>query len=476
MHELISPVNPRTILKFLGRFLMAAAFVLAVPGGFAVFCGEYHIAAIYAGISGAVLLLGWLVDRSIDAPELEKKEALVISGIIFPLLAFLNAIPLSIFGGVPFLDAFFESVSGVTTTGLSLAPESVGQVFLFVRSWSQWIGGIGIVLVVLILLLQPGTSAFRLFSVTGGQRGIRSNVVNTAYLLGAVYIVLTILSMIILLLAGMTPFDAVCHAFASVSTGGFSTHPDSIGGYAGTMVPLAIMACFMMGVFNFALFINLPRDPLAFFRDSSVRAFAVIVLAGAGLLIITLWGTGSTSEVLSNAGFHAFSALSTTGFDIADVDTFPDGAKWVITVLMWIGGSVGSTAGGIKLIRIIILLKLVQMVFTRIFLPREAITPLKAGDEVVDVEDLHMIVTFVLLYVGIIIVTAGIFMAHGFAGVDAIFEVSSALGTVGLSTGITAATLPAQLKGILIINMLFGRLEIIPLSLLFMPRTWVGGR
>ncbi|MHC1629537.1 MAG: TrkH family potassium uptake protein [Methanoculleaceae archaeon] len=476
MHELISPVNPRTILKFLGRFMMGAAFVLAVPGGVAAFFGEFHTALVYAGISGTVLLVGWLVDRSVVAPELEKKEALVIAGIIFPLLAFLNAIPLSISGRMPFLDVFFESVSGVTTTGLSVAPHTVGPLFLFVRAWSQWIGGIGIVLVVLILLLQPGTSAFRLFSVTGGQRGIRSNVVDTAYLLGAVYLILTILSVIILLLAGMTPFDSVCHAFASVSTGGFSTHPDSIAGYAGTIIPLAIVACFMMGVFNFALYINLPRDPLVFFRDPSVRAFAVIVLAGVGLLTITLWGTGSTSAVLSNAAFHAFSALSTTGFDIADVDTFPDAAKWVITVLMWVGGSVGSTAGGIKLIRIIILFRLVQMVFTRIFIPREAITPLKVGDEVVDSEDLHMIVTFVLLYVGVIIVTAGIFMAHGFNTADAIFEVSSALGTVGLSTGITAATLPAQLKGVLIINMLFGRLEIIPLSLLFMPRTWVRGR
>jgi len=473
MHELISPVRPRPILKFTGRLLVGGALVLAVPAGFAALCGELRIAAIYACISGVTLLPGLFIIRSVADQDLEKKEALVIAGLTFPVLALLNAVPISLSWQMPFLDAFFEAVSGVTTTGLSVAPSTMGPVFLFVRSWTQWVGGIAIIL---LILLQPGTGAFRLFRMTGVERGIRANAIRTAYQLGGAYTAITVLAVAILLLAGMTPFDAVCHSFASVSSGGFSTHPDSIAGFSGTLIPPALVTCFMMGVVNFALYINLREEPFAIFRDVSVRAFAVIVLTGTGLLALTLRGTGSPVEVLSDALFHAFSALSTTGFVMADVGSFPDSAEWVITLLMWIGGSVGSTAGGIKLIRIIILLRLVQMVIDRIFLPAEAITPLTAGGRVVETEDLYTIMTFIILYLAAVVMTAGIFMAYGFDAADSVFEVSSALGTVGISTGITSATLPALLKVVLIINMLSGRVEIIPLLLLFMPRTWVSGR
>jgi trk system potassium uptake protein TrkH len=140
---------------------------------------------------------------------------------------------------------------------------------------------------------------------------------------------------------------------------------------------------------------------------------------------------------------------------------------------MWTGGSMGSTAGGIKILRLIVLLSIVYMVFIRYFLPREVVTPLKVGGSTIDPEKVLNLVTFLVLYLGVLIVSAFIFMVHGYSMVDSLFETSSALGTVGLSTGITSPLLPLQLKIVLIVDMLLGRIEIIPLALLLFPRTWI---
>ena len=167
------------------------------------------------------------------------------------------------------------------------------------------------------------------------------------------------------------------------------------------------------------------------------------------------------------------SSLSTAGFASVDISTLPDGTKAVLTALMWVGGSVGSTAGGIKILRLIILLKVVHLVFIRYFLPREALTPLKIGDDVIETEMVYNILTFVFLYSLVLVGSSFLFMLYGYGLDNALFEVSSALGTVGLSCGITSAAMPGILKGVLIVDMLLGRIEIVPLFVLFFPRTWV---
>ncbi|HDQ07375.1 MAG TPA: TrkH family potassium uptake protein [Methanoculleus sp.] len=473
MYELVSPVKPLVVLKYLAVLMMGAGGALLVPLVVAVYFREFAIGSVYAVIGCTIIALGYLFHRLLPTADLEWKESLVIAALIFPFSALLSAIPFSLSTGMPFLDAFFEAVSGVTTTGLSVAPAGVGPVFLFARSWLQWIGGIGIVIIILMVFVTPGISAYRLYAVNAGEQKARPTVMATAKLLVEIYCILTAISFVILFFGGMSPFDAVCHALSSVSTGGFSTRTESVAGFSGFAIPFLITISCLMGAFNFTLYPRMLEDKKALFTGIQFRYFFLFALIGICLLLFTLLETLPINEALSVTLFQAFSALSTAGFSTVDIGTLPEGARAVLTVLMWIGGSVGSTAGGIKILRLVILLKIVHLVFIRYFLPREALTPLKIGDEVIESEVVYTIVTFVVLYAMVLVISSFIFMLHGFGLDNALFEVSSALGTVGLSCGITSASMPDLLKGVLIVDMLLGRIEIIPLFILFFPRTWV---
>lgn len=473
MYELVSPVNRAAVLKYLGQVMIGIGAVLFVPLMVAAYFEDYHVAAIYAVMAAVVIAVGYGLHRMLPDYDLEWKEALVLAALIFPLSSAISAIPISISTGMPFLDAFFEAVSGLTTTGLSVAPPDVGPAFLFARSWLQWIGGIGIVLIVLSVVIRPGTSAYRLYSVHIAEKKLRPNVISAAKLLGRIYLGITLISFILLMIAGMAPFDALCHALSAVSTGGFSTNPDSIAGFSGILIPATIILGCVLGSINFSLYPRIIENPRLLLSSEQFRGFLAVFAAGALLLAFTMQQSGSLSFVLGAAAFQALSALTTAGFATIDIAPLPDSSKMVLSALMWIGGSVGSTAGGIKILRLIILVKLIHMVFIRFFLPREALTPLKVRGEVMEANELNGILTFVLLYLAILFSSSLVFMLHGTGCADALFEVSSALGTVGLSAGVTTAAMAPQLKMVLIADMLLGRMEIIPLCILLFPRTWV---
>jgi trk system potassium uptake protein TrkH len=473
MYELVSPVNRAAVLKYLGLVMIGVGAVLFVPLMVAAYFEDYHVAAVYAVMAAVVIAVGYAMQKMLPDCDLEWKEALVIAALIFPLSSAISAVPISISTGMPILDAFFEAVSGLTTTGLSVAPPDVGPAFLFARSWLQWIGGIGIVLIVLSVVISPGTSAYRLYSANVSEKKLRPNVIGTAKTLGKIYLGITLATFFLLVIAGMTPFDAICHALSSVSTGGFSTETDSIAGFSGIFIPATVLLGCVLGAINFGLYPRLIETPWLLFSSEQFRGFLVVFAAGVLALAFTMQQTGSLSFVAGTAVFQALSALTTAGFSTVDIATLPESSKMVISALMWIGGCVGSTAGGIKILRLIILVQLIHLVFIRFFLPREALTPLKVGDEVVEESEVYTILTFVLLYFAVAFASVLVFSLHGIATGDAIFEVSSALGTVGLSTGLTSAALAPLLKLVLIGDMLLGRIEIIPLCILLFPRTWI---
>jgi trk system potassium uptake protein TrkH len=474
MYELVSPVNFAAVTKYTAQIMIGIGGVMVAPLLVALAFGETSIALLYGAMGAAVMVLGYMIHRLLPHYELDGKDAVVIAAIIFPLSSLVSTVPFMMTTGMAPIDAYFEAVSGITTTGLSVAPVDVGPVFLFARSWLQWVGGIGIVLIVLSLpLIHPGTSAIRLYTIHAGDEKPRPSVTSTAQLLGTVYIAITAVAFVILLYAGMEPFDALCHALCSVSTGGFSTRPDSIAAFAGTWIWVAAIVAFTLGSVNFTLYSRAATTLREAITSPQLIWFFLIAAGGIVLLAFTLIGTGTGEEVAGIAIFQGFSALTTTGYATVDIGTLPATAKAVITALMWIGGSVGSTAGGIKILRVIILARVIHMVFIRFFLPAEALTPLKVGADVVETEEVHNILTFISLYSACLVVSCFLLMLHGFPMENALFEVSSALGTVGLSCGITAASLPLIPKLVLIANMLLGRIEIIPLAILFFPRTWI---
>jgi len=473
MYELVSPVKPLVVLKYLSLLVAGTGAMFIIPLIVALIFNEFLIAGTYLVIAAVIILLGIGIHRILPEGVLEWKEALIIAAVIFPFASLLSAIPFSLSTGMSFPDAWFEAVSGITTTGLSVAPATVGPVFLFARSWLQWVGGIGIIIIILMVFIPPGTSAHRLYAITGPETPLRPGVTATAKVLVQIYCLLTAASFLLLLAGGMPLFDAVCHALSAVSTGGFSTRTASAAAFPGLFIPLMLTMSCLMGAFNFSLYPKLTENKWVLFTDTQFRYILLFAAVGILLLFFTLAETMDPLQGLSVAAFQALSALSTAGFSSVDIATLPDGAKAVLTALMWVGGSVGSTAGGIKVLRLVILLKVVHLVFIRYFLPREALTPLKLGDDVIETEMVYSVLTFVFLYSLVLVVSSFLFMLNGFGLDNALFEVSSALGTVGLSCGITSAAMPAVLKGVLIVDMLLGRIEIIPLVVLFFPRTWV---
>jgi trk system potassium uptake protein TrkH len=473
MYELHTPVDIKAVAKYMGYYLLAFTFVLIVPMMAAVIFHNYQAAGYYGITAVAVFILGSLIYRTLPDYELETKEALIIVALVFPVSALLSAIPMSLSTGMTLFDAYFESVSAVTTTGLSVAPADVGPVFLFARSWGQWVGGIGIILVVLSVLISPGTTAYRIYKANYGDMKIKPTVISTTRTLGKVYILITLISIVLLVLSGMSLFDSICHAFCCVSTGGFSTQTASIGAYQGTLIPAAISISCLLGAVSFVLYPYLLKKPEKFFHNKELRYFLVLLFLGSLVFTFTLSREDFGYSPIRDNFFQIISAATTAGFSTFDLSILSEASKAVLIFMMWIGGNMGSTAGGIKVFRILLLFKVVHNVLIRLFLPRETITPMKIEEHVIESEEIYDLVTFMLLYTVILIVSAFVFMLYGVDATSSVFETSSALSTVGLSAGVTSAAMPFVLKAVLIIDMLFGRIEIIPFMLLFMPGTWI---
>ena len=475
MYELVSPVKPLAVLRYAGQLLLVFSTVLLIPmlAGFVL--GETDAAIIYGGSALITAGMGVILQKMLPDIELEIKEALILAAITFPLCSLVSAVPMALSAGIPLLDAYFECVSGLTTTGLSLAPPFPTRLFYFTRSWLQWIGGIGIIVLVLGILIRPGTTAFRLYRVNFGESRIRPSVIATARTLGTVYIVLTLLSLTLLLFSGMPLYEAICHALSSISTGGFSTQAESIGAYKGFWIPFLITVSCIMGAISFSLYPEVLKDPRALIRDPQVRYMLGLSIIGTALFALTLSGGENWLKLLHtlpNAAFQIVSALTGTGFSTIDMAALSDASKGFLSAIMCIGGSIGSTTGGIKLFRLIVIVQLIRLVFYRFFLPREAITLLKIKSQVVDSEEVYRIMTYALLYSAVLVLSAFVFMLYGINSADAIFETSSALATAGLSTGVTGPGMPSLLKLVLCADMLLGRVEIIPLFILLLPRTW----
>ena len=275
-------------------------------------------------------------------------------------------------------------------------------------------------------------------------------------------------------LAGMPPFDALLNVLATVSTGGFSPHARSIGAYPAPAVHAAVVVFMILGATGFPLYYFLIREgPRRVVRDSQLLVLLGIGL-GAAFLFWVAWG--AAARLISSSFFQSFAALTTTGFSTVDYARWPPLVKGLSVLLMICGGSSFSTAGGVKLIRVILLFKLVRWSVLKRVLPEAATVSITAERSPVSDQDLKNTGSLVAAYLAILAATSLVFMLSGFGALDSLFENASALGTVGLSSGITSGSLPLHLKLVLMFNMWAGRLEILPALIIFMPAVWPGRR
>lgn len=471
--------RPAVVGRYLGELLMALGLLTALPAAVSLVFGEGLAAAALAAGAAVAFGLGALL-RRIQAPDrIQTNEGMVIAASIFALAPLVAVAAFMIATRVGFVDALFEAVSAVTTTGLTTLASVDGQPrgFLFTRAWMQWYGGVGIVTLAMPLLGAGGLSARRMAwdDEEPAPDSIRARARNTI----AVYSGLTVLGMAAMLAAGAGPFDGVVHTLAAVSTGGFSSHDASLAALPSWSAGAVAIALGLCGAVSLPLYRRVARHgPRVLLRDVELRALLVGSLVLSGLLgaAMVLESGMTAGEALRSAPLLATSAQTTTGFTPVTVAGLGPSAKLLMVGSMLSGGGVGSTAGGIKLLRVLIAFRLLQWAVSRARLAPHAVSEPHLAGEVLGNSEIQRALVVILLFLGVVGLSWLTFVACGYDPLDSLFEVASAAGTVGLSAGIARPELETPLKLVLCANMLLGRVEILALIVVLSPGTWWGRR
>jgi trk system potassium uptake protein TrkH len=472
-------VRPRVLARYGGQLTITVAVLNLVPLLAALLGGAYTSAAALAAVVLLLGSVGWL-GRRVEAPaEIQPNEALVLVAGAFILTPTVLVWPLSTFGLAP-LDAWFEAVSAVTTTGLSTitAPERQPWPLLLTRSWMQWYGGLGFAVLCVVMLLPRGLAARRLLEPSGARESDIPSMTRHARRLFAAYLAMTLSGWLALWLAEGDALRSLIHTLSGVSTGGFSSLDASLAGFERPWSAWILSLVTLAAAISLPLYLGAARGHWRrFFGDAELRTLILLTLCFALVLSAILAADGMAAPAAIRHGFWlGISAQTTSGFTGLDPATLPDAAKWTSILSMATGGSVGSTAGGIKLLRLLVIARVVQLLIRRMNLPPHAVAQPMLNGRTLETGEALQILAVPALF--LLVVTASLvpFLVYGYPALDALFEVVSATGTVGLSAGITATGLPAALKAVLAFDMLAGRLEFVALLVLLSPHTWFGRR
>ena len=469
----------------IGRILLTEAALLMLPTAVAAVYGEavlpFLIPALLLAVIGLALGL-----RSPKRSSLYARDGFAVVALAWVLMSVFGALPFVISGDIPhFVDAFFETVSGFTTTGASILTEiePLGRGVLFWRSFTHWVGGMGVLVFVMAILPMSAGDGHGMHlmraEVPGPSVGkLVSRMGDTAKILYGIYLAMTVIEIVLLLLGGMPLFDACIHAFGTAGTGGFSSRNISVGAYDSAYFDVVIGVFMLLFGVNFNLYyfllIKRFRDV---FRSEELRAYLLIVGAAVAAIaadIVHIYGTVGRS--LRYAFFQVASIITTTGFATADFNAWPEFSRAILVILMFVGACAGSTGGGIKVARVVILCKTSLGDMRKMLHPNAVTTVRFEGKPLTDrtIRSVHLFLT-----VYILIFTASVLLLslERFDLVTTFTAVAACINNIGPGLEVVgpmgnfAAFSPAA-KLLLAFNMLVGRLEIFPMLLLFAPSIW----
>lgn len=477
-------MNVRMVISALGKVLKIEAALMLFPLMVALLYGEPSWSAFAITIV-IVLLVGILAD--LKKPEnrvIREREGFVIVGCAWILLSAFGAIPFVISGQIPScIDAFFEVVSGFTTTGSSILKdvELLDRSLLFWRSFTNWIGGMGVLVFVLAVLpLSEGRSIHIMRAESPGPivGKLVSKMRSNAMILYGIYIVLSIMLTVFLLAGGMPLFDSVVNTFATAGTGGFSIKTLSIAAYNSAYIEGVITVFMLLFSINFNVYyLIITGHVIQALKSEELRWFLGIV--ASAMVAITICNLPIYDTVLNSfryASFQVSTIISTTGFATDNFDVWPTFSKSVLMILMFLGASAGSTGGGIKTARIIIMLKSIGREIRRMLHPR-SVAVVKLEGKTVDQKVIHGTSVYLMAYMGILLMSVLLISINGFDMVTTITSVITCLNNIGPGFGMIGpngnfAEFSNFSKLILSLNMLIGRLEIFPVLMLFSPAVW----
>ncbi|WP_051961747.1 TrkH family potassium uptake protein [Methylobacter sp. BBA5.1] len=476
MYAIRGPV----ILKYAAQLILVQAGLVAVPALVALLYQEYGLSLRFAMVAVALAALSRPFVRWPAPAHIQVNEALTVTVIAF-LVGAVSLVYPFMGAGLPFLDALFEAVSGITTTGLTTLSEVEDKPkgFLFARSWMQWYGGLGFVVLVIALLMGVQPANRRLL----GQELERENAImdihSHARQVTQVYLILTLIPMALLYLMGVDGLTAVVHVLSAVSTGGFSNFNDSLAGLNSLPAEFVVSLVVVSGAISLPLYYRFYRHGLSrsMELDETLGLMACLFFAGVMLILSMHIKEGMDWDIAALQGaMLAMSAQTTTGFSSLDITRLDAVAKVVMIVAMATGGAVGSTAGGLKILRVLILLKLMHYAVQKPAMPDHSVLKPRLAGKTIAAEEINGVLTLLGWGLALMVGSWLPFVAMGYHPLDSLFEVVSALATTGLSSGITRADLQPALKLILCFDMLAGRLEIVALLVFLYPKTWFGRR
>ena len=484
-------MNWKSVAKVLGKVLIAEAVMLLLPLIVAAIYGEttYWGFLIPALALVALATPTFFIRTRDEETNIYAKEGFAIVAFAWLIMSLIGALPFFITKAIPhYLDAVFETISGFTTTGASILPAVEGLPFsvLFWRSFTNWIGGMGVLVFVLAVLPKNNNGIMYAFraEATGPSVGkIVSKMAKTARILYGIYIGLTVIEMIFLIAGKMPVFDGITTALANAGTGGFSVRNASIAAYNSLYIEIVVTVFMFLFSVNFNLyFLILTGHFLKALKNEESLAFIGLVVAA--ILIVAVNLVTSSVETITNFGtalryssFQVLSLGSTTGFSSIDYNNWPTLSKAILLFLMLIGGMAGSTAGGIKMSRFLILTKSTAADIRRMVHPREIVT-VKLEGEPVNAQTITNVRIYFVTWVAIFILCGllisieeyGDFLTNFSASISCISNIGPGFNLVGPAANFSGYSYFS--KVVLSIEMLFGRLEIFPLIVLFSPATY----
>lgn len=478
-------MNRRMVIYTIGQLIGVEAAVMMLPLCVSLIYGEGSWKAFLITIGIAIVLsaLGLLLSRPKNH-VIYAKEGFATVALAWIIMSGIGALPFVISGEIPnYIDAFFETVSGFTTTGSSIVRdvEALSHGILFWRSFTHWLGGMGVLVFVMAILPSSSDRSIHLMraEVPGPVVGkLVPKIKETAKILYLIYMVMTFIEVIFLLCGGMPLFDSLVHSFGTAGTGGFGIKADSIGGYSSYCQWVIIIFMLLFGI-NFNLFyLCLIRRFKSVLKSEELWAYLGIVLAAATIITVNIMPIyNSLSQSIRLSAFQVASIITTTGYATADFNTWPVLSKGILLILMFLGACAGSTGGGFKISRVVLLLKAVKREFHRLIHPRSR-TTIKFEGKNVDEGTISGVECYLALYV---ICFVSIFLILCFeknfdietnfsAAASCFNNIGPGLGSVG--PVLNFADYSAVSKIVLSIAMLLGRLELFPLIITLAPSTW----
>ena len=477
----------RYTLHVVGILIFFLGLTMVFPLLFGLYYQDESVVPLLKSITvtlGSGLALYFLF-RGAKGEMMSHREGMGVVAIGWTAAGFFGALPYY-WGGVfdGFSDAFFESVSGFTTTGASVMAqiEVVSRGFLFWRNLTQWLGGMGIIVLSLAILPLLGIGGMQLYKaeVPGPVPDkLKPRIRDTAMVLWKVYVLFSAAEALLLMLGGMDLFEALCHTFGTTATGGFSTRNASIGSYHSPYIDTVIILFMLLGGINFSLHYQCLRGDLrAFWRNPEFRFFIGAILIFFLAVTFNIYHT--VCETLSGAirfgAFQVISIITTTGYTTADFEKWPPLSQSILLFCMFLGASAGSTSGGMKCLRIMLLLKHSYKQLFSLIHPH-AVTQVKLGGRPISDEVLHSIWGYFMLYLGLFILCSFLLAAMGVDVVTSFAAVAASIGNIGPGLGLVGPTdnyahIPVLGKWLLILCMLLGRLEIYTVLVLFVPEFW----